>query len=43
MKKIIYNPDNHGYTLATGMPAAREAIIKLYKHKNPITINNCVI
>lgn len=43
MRKSIQNPDNHGYTLASGIPAAREAVIKLYKPKNLITINNCVI
>jgi|LakMenE01Jun11ns_1017448.scaffolds.fasta_scaffold7681434_1 hypothetical protein len=43
MRKSIQNPDNHGYTLSSGIPAAREAVIKLYKPKNPITVNNCVI
>jgi aspartate/methionine/tyrosine aminotransferase len=42
MRKQI-SGDNHGYTMTPGVPAAREAILKLYKPKNPISINNITI
>lgn len=39
IKKQIEVPTNHGYTLSSGVPTAREAILKLYKPKFQVTIN----
>ena len=43
IKKYIGKPDSHGYTITPGVPQAREAIIKLYKPKNAITIDQVTI
>ena len=30
MRKTIDNTNNHGYTVSSGVPAAKEAVVKLY-------------
>lgn len=43
LRKEIANPESHGYTLSSGVPTAREAILKLYKPKNKVPIDHVVI
>lgn len=43
MRRNIQVPDNHGYTLSSGVKSAREAVLRLYKPKVNITINDVVI
>ena len=36
MKNAIDNTDNHSYTLSSGVPIAKEAVLKLYNPKIPL-------
>lgn len=43
LRNVLGVTANHGYTMTSGVPPAREAIAKLYKPKFEVTANNVVI
>ena len=43
MKKSIADTNNHGYTVSSGVPTAKEAVLKLYKPKVELSPNNVII